>query len=115
MNETRSIDTLLDWLKNATESKKVIQPSQFVEAGLYMNILIGEEHEKLSLLKQKVAQMKLELLPLHDKVNKVELIVEASDTYREMKNQEAKLKMIDEHIKIAKLFGRLKSEELKNN
>lgn len=115
MTETRSIDTLLDWLKNATESKKVIQPSQFVEAGLYMNILIGEEHEKLSLLKQKVAQMKLELLPLHDKVNKVELIVEASDTYMEMKNQEAKIKQIEEYIKLGKLFARVKSEELKNN
>lgn len=115
MNETRSIETVLKWLRDSTTSKEVIQPSQFVEAGLYMNILIGEEHEKLSLLKQQVAKIKLELLPQHDKVNKVELIVEASDIYRQMKNQEAKLKMIDEHIKIAKLFGRLKSEELKNN
>lgn len=113
MNETRSIDTLLDWLKNATESKKVIQPSQFVEAGLYMNILIGEEHEKLSFLKQKVAKMKLDLLPQYNKVNKVELIVEASDDYREMKNQEAKIGQIQEYIRLSKLFSRMAAEEYK--
>lgn len=115
MIETRTIDTLLEWLRKATENRESVSPSKFVEAGLYMAILMGEEHEKLSLLKQKVAKMKLELLPVHDKVNKVTLIVEASDEYREMKNQEGKMGQIEEFIRLSKLFGRLKSEELKNN
>ena len=115
MNETRSIDTLLDWLKNATEKRASINPSQFVEAATYMVILMGEEHEKLSLLKQNIAKMKVSLLKEYDKVNKVTLMVEASDEYREMKNQEARIANIEEYIRLAKLFGRLKSEELKNN
>ena len=81
MNETRTIDTLLDWLKNATEKRASINPSQFVEAATYMVILMGEEHEKLSLLKQNIAKMKVALLKEHDKVNKVTLMVEASDEY----------------------------------
>lgn len=115
MNQTRSIDTLLDWLKNATTKRESINPSQFVEAATYMVILMGEEHEKLSLLKQNVAKMKMELLKEYDKVNKVTLIVEASDTYREMKNQEARISLIEEYVRLSKLMGRLKSEELKNN
>ena len=59
--------------------------------------------------------MKVSLLKEYDKVNKVTLMVEASDEYREMKNQEARISNIEEYIRLAKLFGRLKSEELKNN
>lgn len=113
--ESRTIDTLLDWLRNATQKRESVNPSKFVEAATYMVILIGGEHEKLSLLKQKIARMKVDLLQEHDKVNKVTLIVEASDEYREMKNQESRISQIEEYVKLSKLMGRLKSEELKNN
>ena len=43
MNETRTIDTLLDWLKNATEKRASINPSQFVEAATYMVIVTGKQ------------------------------------------------------------------------
>lgn len=111
----RSVDTIMTWLTNTVQEKIPISPQQFVEAAEYLVILIGDEHAKLYDLEQKVAQMKLDLLSTHDKVNKVNIIVEASDVYKEMKIQRARIEQIEETIRIAKLQARMKMDESKLN
>lgn len=103
------------WMTDTVRSKRPIPPQQFVEAAQYMVILIGDEHSKLYELEQKVAEMKRDLLDKHEKVNKVNILVEASDIYKEMKNQKALISQITEAIRIAKLMGRMKMDELKAN
>lgn len=102
-------------MTDTVRSKKQIPPQQFVEAAQYMVILIGDEHEKLFNLEQQVAQMKRDLLEKHEKVNKVNILVQASDTYKEMRKQKALISQIEEAIRIAKLMGRMRDTELKLN
>lgn len=108
----RSIDSIMTWLTTTVRAKKQISPHQFVEAAQYMVILIGDEHDKLYKLEQEVAIMKRDLLSQHEKVNKVNIIVEASDLYREMKKQKSFIDQINEAIRVAKLMGRMKNDEI---
>jgi hypothetical protein len=108
----RSVDTIMHWLTTTVQSKMQISPQQFVEAAQYLVILVGDEHIKLYDLEQKVAQMKLEMLPSAKSVAEVKLRIEATDTYKEMRKQQARIKQIDEMIRVAKLLGRMKNDEI---
>lgn len=105
----------MSWLTTTVQEKKPISPQQFVEASAYLVILIGEEHSKLYDLEQKVSKMKVDLLEKHDKVNKVNLIMDASDEYKEAKKQKAFIGQIEEMVRLAKLLGRMKNDEQKLN
>lgn len=87
----RSIESIMTWLTNQVETKQVISPQQYVEAAAYLNILIGDEHDKLISLESDVAKMKQELLPVSKSVAEVKLKVEASETYKNMRKQQAYL------------------------
>lgn len=102
-------------MTTTVQEKKQISPEQFVEAASYLVILMGDEHNKLFDLEQVVANMKNNLLRDHDKVNKVTLIVQTSEEYKQMKKQQAFIKQIEETIRLAKLLGRMKMEEQKLN
>jgi len=114
MNENRSIETIMGWLTKTVASKQQISPSQFVEASAYLVILMGDEHTKLYDMEQKVAQMKAKLLETEEKVNKVNLLVNASDEYKEMMKQRAYINRILEFVRIAKIMGKLKDSEIKS-
>lgn len=111
----RSIETIMTWLTQTVQEKKPISPQQFVEAASYLVILMGEEHTKLYDMEQKVSKMKVDLLEKYDKVNKVNLIINASDEYKEMRKQHAFIGQITEMVRLAKLLGRMKSDEIKLN
>jgi hypothetical protein len=108
----RSIETIMAWMTTTVQSKQSIPPAQFVEAAQYLVILMSNETNKLYELEQKVAQMKVDLLKEHDKVNKVNLIVNATDEYKQMKIQQAKVKNIEETIRVAKLMGKMRQAEM---
>ena len=105
----------MTWLTKTVESKQQISPAQFVEASQYLVILMGDEHTKLYDLEQKVAQMKLDMLPDCKSVAEVKLRIESTDTYKQMRTQQAFIKRIEEMIRIAKLMGRMKGDEMKLN
>ena len=104
----------MTWLTNQVETKQVISPQQYVEAAAYLNILIGDEHDKLISLESDVAKMKQGLLPNSKSVAEIKLKVEASGTYKNMRKQQAYVKRIEETIKISKLYARMKNEEMYN-
>ena len=111
----RSIDTIMKWLTETVTSKMPISPQQFVEAAEYLVILIGDEHAKLYILEQEVAQMKLNTLPSSKSVAEAKIRIEATDKYRDMRQQQAKIKQIEETIRIAKIQARLKMDEQRLN
>lgn len=114
MDNKRTIDSILLGMKEWVEDKQQVSPQQWVTAAEYLNVLIGDEHNKLYHNQQSVSRMKLALLPTCKSVAEVKLRIEATDEYRDMKLQEAKIGQINEFIRIAKLQARLKSEEIKN-
>lgn len=112
--EKVTIDVILDWLKKSVEEKQVVDAHTWVSAGMKLNILISEEHDKLFNLQQAVAQLKMLRIESGDSVAKAKIAIEATNEYREMKKQEARIGMIEEAIRLAKVQSRLKSEEAKN-
>jgi len=103
-------DLILNTLKDWIEQKKVIPATQWIDACQKLNILTLDEQEKLVELEQKVGQLKLLLLDSQEKhnVSEVRLRIEATDEYKAMKFQRAKIDRIEEAIRIAKLQARLR-------
>lgn len=109
-----TIDTILNSLKGWVEAKQPIDAHTWTDAAQKLNILIGDEHDNLFDFMQKVAKAKAEYIIKGDSVAKSKVIVEASDDYREMMKQRAKIGMIEEAIRIAKIQARLKDNEYRN-
>ena len=108
-----TVDAILDWLKKTIIEKKPISPGLWVDSALKLNILRGEEEDKLAQLQQEIAREKALNIEGGDSVAKAKAKSEATDAYKEMNKQRAKLERITEAIRIAKIRARLGSEEIK--
>jgi hypothetical protein len=111
--ELVTIDTILGALKGWVEQKQPIPPSTWVEAAAKMNILLGDEIAKQYELEQIVAKMRVEHIKNGDTVAKAEAKIRALDEYKHMKLQEAKVKLIQEQIRLAKKQATITSDEMK--
>ena len=102
--EKRTSDSILTALKELVESKKVISREHWLEAAFDLNLFRIEEAALYNSMHQKVAEKKLDIIRKQNKPNvaAADVVVEASDEYRFMKDQEAKLYSIDEFIRISK-------------
>ena len=102
--DKRTTDTILASLKQLTESRKPIDMRIWLEAAFSLNLLLDDETQLLTKMRQEVAQIKLAIMKKQDKrnVSAADLEVEASDEYRFMKDQENKVDQVREFIRIAK-------------
>ena len=111
--ETEKInsDTILGWFKQAVEDKKQLDPELWLEAGHKLAVLLGDEEQKLYELQQGVAEKKLKYYNEMEKpsVAAAEMKVEATDEYKEYRQQKAKLNQIEEFIRVAKLRVKISS------
>ena len=101
------LGTLQDWV----EEKHPIDAHTWVNAAQKLNILIGDEHDKFFLLEQKVAQMEVDYLAENNTSASAKTKVKATDLYKEARKQGAKIKQIEEMIRLAKAQARLKDNE----
>lgn len=97
-------DTILDFLKEAVESKKKLPAELWIETALKLNLLLGDEHIDLENYRSLVSGKRLEMLKKQEKKNvaAVEVEIEASDEYRTMRIQEHRVDRIEEFIRLAK-------------
>lgn len=112
--EKVTCDTIMSWLKNQTENKQPVDSHTWIEACQKLNVLIGDEHDKLLDLQQEVAKLKILRIESGDSVAKARTYVESTDEYKAMKRQEARIEQITESIRISKIMSRLKNEEMGN-
>lgn len=108
-----TVDIILNWLREQVEQKKPVDAHTWVDSAQKLNVLQSDEHDKLFFLEQEVAKMKAELIK-ENSVAAAKVIVEASTENRIMKQQRARVEMIQEMIRIAKLQARLKDNEYRN-
>lgn len=111
---TVTTDLILQTMKGWVEDKHPIDAHVWVDACQKLNVLVGDEHDKLFELQQSVAQMKVSYISEGDTVAKAKSKVEAEDVYRLMQKQKARIGQIEEFIRIAKLQARLKDNEYRN-
>ena len=110
--EFRTCESVLSWLDNQVREKRVISPTQWIEAAEYLNILRSEPQEELFILQQKIAEAKVIAIKEGNSSAAAKIIVESTDLFRQSQSLGAKLVRIDEAIRLAKHHSRLASAEL---
>lgn len=102
MKEFRTCDSVLAYFQDKVKNKIPISTSDWLEAAQYLNTLRSADQERLFDLEQLVAQAEIECMQLDHSAVAATKIVKATPVWKEMKKQEAKLKNIEEMIRIAK-------------
>lgn len=109
-----STTVILDFMKENVKNKEMIDAHTWVDAAQKLNVLIGDEHDKLFDLQQKVNMEKVALIEAGKNVSTAKLMIEAGDIYKEMCKQRALIEQVEEMIRIAKLQARIKDNEFRN-
>lgn len=110
--EPVTTNTILNWLKESVEQKRVVDAHTWVDACQKLNVLIGDEHDKLYEMQQKVAQLRIARIESGDSVAKAKVYIEATEEHKKARKQEARIEQIQEAIRIAKIQARLKDVEI---
>lgn len=115
MTEKVTTDTILDTMKEWVETKTPVAPSTWVDAALKLNVLMDEETDLLFDLESVVAKNKAYEMD-NDEYSKTaahaDTIVRASKEYKEYRKQQARVKRIEEFIRIAKKQATLRDNEM---
>ena len=116
MNEIVTVDTIIGFLKNAVEQHQPLAPATWADAAQKLNVLLGDEHDKLYDLQHQVANIKLAFLEADPErnVSAAKTRIEATDEYRDLRKQEAKCRRIEEFIRISKVQARLREAEYRS-
>lgn len=109
-----NVKNILKWLEEMVKDKKFLDAHTWVNKAQTLNILIGEEHDKLFAFEQDIARARVLLLQGGDTVASSKVKIEAQDIYKEMQKQKSVIKQVEEMIRIAKLQARLKDNEYRN-
>jgi hypothetical protein len=111
-DDLRTVDSILEAIEGATSRKEVWPPGQWVEAAWSLQALIGDEHDKLIELEQKVAQITAMYIAGGDSVAFAKVSIVKHPEYTALKKQSAKIKQVEELVRIAKLRARLADSEM---
>lgn len=106
-----TIETILTYLEESIAQKIPISPHTWVDAAQKINVLVGNESDKLADLQQYIAKVRASLISEGKTASASKVFVEAMDEYAEAQKLKAKIGRIEEMIRIAKLQARLKVEE----
>lgn len=109
----RTVDTVLQWFDDTVRNGEVVPPSQWVDAGLFLTALMGEEHAKLAMLEQAVSLLQLKSLEDGKTAAYAKVSVKASDEYRDFMLQKLKCDRVVEFIRLAKKRAQMASDELR--
>lgn len=109
-----NVKNILEWLTDMVKEKRIMDAHTWVDTAQKLNILLGEEHDKLFDLEQKIAIIQTTCIEGGKKISECKVMMEATDTYKQVKKQKALISQVTEAIRIAKLQARLKSEEMSN-
>lgn len=102
-------------LKGWVENAEIHSPSEWVNEALNLTTLEGDEADELFTLQQKVSRMQFEYLGQTEKrnVSEAKAYIQTTDEYLEMRKLEAKIKRIQELVRIAKVQARLRADEVR--
>lgn len=107
----QTADDILAVLETWAAEKQVIDAHQLLDAATKLTLLLGEEANELFALEQNIAQEKVKFLEMGKSVAYANLHVAASQHYLEAKVKAAKIKRIEEMVRLAKLRSRLADNE----
>lgn len=111
MNELVTTDTIITFLQEKVENKEPIGPGIWLDAAQKLNVLMGDETDKLYDMQQAISVLKANLIEQGKSVAQSKIVVEATDAYKDMMKQKSKIERVIEFIRIAKLQARMRDAE----
>lgn len=106
---------IVDWIQEQVQARELLGPSDWMRAAHKLNVLISDETDKLFEMQQAIAKLNLERRNNGVKATEVKTRMEASDQYKQMKQQEVFVRQIEEFIRLAKKQATLKDNEMAFN
>lgn len=113
--ELVSVDTILNWLSEQVKHKRPISPEVYLDACTKLNLLKSDENDTLIGLRYQLAVKRANYVSEGGTSAAANIMLEADPLYVEVKKQEAKLKLIEEQIRLGKLSARIKNDELNSS
>lgn len=108
-------DKILSWLKEQVEHKRPISPELYLEAATKLNLLKSDENDHIIEIRYQLATKRAQYVNEGGTSAAANIRLEADPLYMEVKKQEAKIKLIEEAIRLGKLSARIKNDELNNS
>lgn len=116
MEEVVTTDLIIDTIKEWIEQKLPISPSLWVDAGMKLNVLLGEETSQLAQKEFELAQFASGMASTSEKLSvaAIKLACASNPLSKEIAILKAKIKRGEELIRLAKLRARMSDEEIKS-
>lgn len=101
--------TITEALSKAFADRKSVSKETLLDAAMKLSVLALDEVAILTEMEMNLARKKVEMLEAQDKrnVSEVELRIEATEEYRDMKRQKAFVDSIEEMIHTSRLSAKL--------
>lgn len=115
MDDFVTTDKILEWLKTQVEQKHPISPMLYLDASIKLNLLKSEDNDKLIELRHQLALKRAEYVNEGGTSAAANIRLEADPLFKEVKQLEAKIKQIEECVRLGKLSARLKSDEMNSS
>lgn len=105
--EKVTIDSIIGILIEWTENKVPINPELWIDAGLKLNLLKEPLMGRIIALQNSLANKRVTLLEQGKSVAFARTVLEADNEYSECELLKARIKMIEEQIRLAKVRGKM--------
>lgn len=105
--EQNTVDSIMGSLKIMAAEKRQLNPEIWLDAAEKLVVLLGDEHDKLFTLQQKVSETKVGFIDSDKSVAEAKIRTEATEEYKEMLSQKAKCVRVEEFIRLAKIQARM--------
>lgn len=110
-----TVDEIIANLEEKAEKGIPMSPAWYLEQAQRLSVLSGSETDYLYQLQKEIAQTQVKWIEEGKSVAESKLRLQAEEIYQKMLKQKAKIERITEMIRISKLQGRMKSDEMFNS
>lgn len=113
MDTKITFNDIFDWFNKKVSNKEPVPPLEWLEGAQRLNVLLGEEQSIYWDRAQEVANLRKLRIEDGDSVSKAKIYIEATDEYRDLQKQKARIERGVELIRIAKQMSRTADDERK--
>ena len=110
-----TVDSIVTYFNKCVAEKKPISPNEWIEGASRLNVLKGNEYDKLFELEQQCAKMESEYLEADMTSTRAKTFTKSSELWKNCQKQKAKIKIIEDFILLAKKNASLTMEAMRNN
>lgn len=98
----RTAETIIASFTKRVSEQEIIPPDHWMQGAIFLNVLIGEENNKMITLEQEYMKEVIKWIDLDKSNAEAEKRAKATESYTNYKRQKAFVAQCDEFIKLSK-------------